>query len=164
MGAACIYGLDVCAGGACNYMTNVCAPLGPSCYDACPAGQFCDSNDQTCKPATLPAGAGCGIVNGNFVNNDCVVGTACTPRPGDVTPPVDTTCAPIVGEGAVCVDHGCEAGLYCHDQDPYNTNPPPRTCQRYRALGESCSNDPYFVTKCSPELECRGDVCQTPCK
>ncbi len=78
-GGACDSYPGGCVGGAPCERGICVAPgdgkLGDTC-DAreCASGLFCNENDQTCQPATLPIGADCGSVIGSAA---CVAGATC---------------------------------------------------------------------------------------
>jgi hypothetical protein len=165
-------------GGACGPYTSGCVegtsctsgvctlpPAGSCWMSGCEAGFFCDDTD-TCRPATLPLGAPCGIVDGHFVDNECQPGTVCGslewPQGGG-GPGTMSTCLPLPGAGELCIGVKCAEGLFCAEQTTDSTGVVPKRCEPLRAEGEPCSNNYIFHIDCALGLECRGDVCERAC-
>lgn len=168
-----------CAHGAEAYSDGRCArrtPVGESCGNdtrcgvgaecdqgvctvpvpgACWYGYACDHNftcgdDGLCHPGTLGAGEACGLVDGNFVDNECAPGLVCA----------DDACVPGFGLGATCMYWQCAEGLFCHvsvESDSLSV------CEAPRAEGEACSRDNVVPVPCAEGLECRGGVCRAAC-
>jgi hypothetical protein len=143
-----------------------CAPSGTcaippanSCVlTPCAAGLFCHEY-RTCLPATLPLGAPCGIVDGSFVDNDCMPGTVC--ENGQDT--IDA-CVPLPGAGELCIRDRCAQGLFCAEQTTDSTGVVPRRCEPLRAEGEACSTAYIFHIDCAAGLECRNATCAPACR
>lgn len=159
--AGCVSGAVCSSSGTCTI------PPPNSCVlRSCEAGFFCDAA-QTCQPATLPPGAECGIVDGEFIDNACQPGFVCGSLEfpeGGGGPATVTTCLPPPGAGEVCIAGQCAEGLFCAEQTTDSVGVVPRRCEPLRGEREACSNDPWFHIDCAAGLECRAGACQPACQ
>jgi hypothetical protein len=153
----------VCDQGTCTPVHPLVA--GDSCGPLrCPDAFFCEETTQTCQPATLPKGNLCGIVDGSFVNNECVAGTLCGdlnwPNGGGGDETVET-CVALPTAGQVCLFESCAAGLFCHVTEESGDNLAYR-CEPLHLEGEACALT-YPTIDCAAGLECRSNVCAKAC-
>ncbi len=169
VGGACGTSSSRCVPGAHCSDSNVCTtqPTAWTCSDSdCGDGLSCD-NTGTCRAPTLPMGAPCGIVNGSFVDGNCVAGSVCgsvTYPDGGGGPNTSSACVALPEAGEVCIREQCAEGLFCSEQTTNSSGVVPRRCDPLRAEGEACSRDYIFHKDCAAGLECRKDVCQQACR
>jgi hypothetical protein len=156
----CVLGF-VCFNGACVDQRTL-AGEGESCLSLrCAAGLGCSSPTAgyKCRVSTLPLGAPCGLVDGDFVDGECATGSACgrleSPDGGGTRGTV-STCLPLPRAGERCVDHACVEGLYCDETED--------RCAPLRREGEACVRAGYGRIDCAAGLECRKGRCEQPCR
>jgi hypothetical protein len=157
----CVRGAYCTSGGTCAL------PPANSCVlKPCADGFFCHAYS-TCAPATLPLGAPCDIVDGKFVDNDCMPGTVCglvASSDGGGGQKNTSACVPLPGAGEVCIRDRCAEGLFCAEQTTDSTGVVPKRCEPLRAEGEACSTDYVFHIDCGAGLECRKGTCAPACR
>jgi len=164
VGGACQSFTGYCVEGAVCMDSGVCAilPAGSCRYDEdCGAAEFC-AGTGLCQTATLTEGAACGLVNGTFIDDDCVPGTVCGnlefPNGGGGQGTL-WTCVALPVEGDPCVTGACAEGLFCAS---YFDGELP-LCQRRGSVGATCGDNAAWIDDCAPGLECRGEVCELAC-
>jgi hypothetical protein len=167
--AVCVPGA-LCSNGVCTTQDAAsCALRG------CGQGQYCGTVDSvaTCQAGTLAIGARCGIVDGSFVDNGCAATAVCGSRDfpnGGGGPATVETCLPAPGEGEVCINDVCAAGLFCRYGAEDCSGTIDRRCARLGQEGEACASfglgrdEDMYLSSCAPQLECRAGRCQQPCR
>lgn len=160
LGESCAGAGSRCPSGAVCNADKVCAiPEPSSCrnFVPCDSGSYC-GDDGMCHVGTLPEGTKCGLVDGDFVQEECAPGLICSHKEGDG--PYDT-CVPLPTKGEPCILHHCAEGLFCLVSMENDTI---TQCDTPRAEGEACSNQYYFEIACADGLECRANTCQPACQ
>jgi len=164
VGDCCGEGLSLCGPGTvCNRQTLLCE-VRPEGY--CTLGYYCSGetvcgDDGRCHPGTLPAGAECGILNGEFIDNACSPGFKCGNRDYPNGGTNETTCVPLPVQGETCQNGSCADGLFCWRSPETDVI---TECQLPRNEGEACNVFNYYQTPCAADLECRGNICSRPCQ
>lgn len=159
VGEVCAHASQGCVAGAwCKAIEHLlvgiyyatCEVTVPRACDACDAEQYC-GDDGECHPGTLQENEVCGIVDGSFVDDECVSGLVCDGK----------TCVPRPTQGETCVRGACGEGLFCllspeSDAESY--------CDTLRAEGEACDIESYVYIPCAAGLECRAKTCRAACE
>lgn len=168
LGGACDYRTRCEAGAACR--NEVCRPkvlldagLEEPCQGRpCLDGLRCDETLLVCKPGTLEEGALCGLLDGQFLPDECAPGLTCyDPQWPNGGGGQDTVrrCHPLPGTYESCALGRCAEGLTCSGYTAKHGELP--VCGPLRQEGEVCA--PHSP-ECVAGLECRAGACRVACR